>query len=97
MRGRAALLTPTSPITAVPVDAVDESTTPLAAFTRPVNYLGACALSLPCGLSSEGLPVASQIIGAPFEEATIVDIGRAFQRATDWHRRRPPQLEAATG
>jgi len=97
MRGRAALLTPTSPITAVPIDAVDESTTPLAAFTRPVNYLGACALSLPCGLSSEGLPVASQIIGAPFEEATIVDIGRAFQRATDWHRRRPPQLEAATG
>ena len=89
MRGRDALLTPTLPITATPVDAVDESTTPLATWTRAANYLGACALSLPAGLSSEGLPVGVQLIGAPFAEATLVRIGRAFQKATDWHRRRP--------
>lgn len=89
MRGRDALLTPTLPITATPVDAVDESATPLATWTRAANYLGACALSLPAGLSSEGLPVGVQLIGAPFAEATLVRIGRAFQKATDWHRRRP--------
>jgi aspartyl-tRNA(Asn)/glutamyl-tRNA(Gln) amidotransferase subunit A len=89
MRGRAALLTPTLPITATPLEEVDEATTPLALFTRPVNYLGACGLSLPAGFSSLGLPVGVQLIGAPFSDATILRIGRAFQRATDWHRRHP--------
>jgi aspartyl-tRNA(Asn)/glutamyl-tRNA(Gln) amidotransferase subunit A len=89
MRGRDALLTPTLPITATPLHEVDEATTPLATFTRAANYLGACALSLPAGLSSEGLPVAVQLMGAPFADATLIMLGRAFQRATDWHRRRP--------
>jgi aspartyl-tRNA(Asn)/glutamyl-tRNA(Gln) amidotransferase subunit A len=89
MRGRDALLTPTLPIAATPLDEVDEATTPLATFTRAANYLGACALSLPAGLSGEGLPVAVQLMGAPFADATLIRLGRAFQRATDWHRRRP--------
>ncbi|MEO8305972.1 MAG: amidase [Betaproteobacteria bacterium] len=89
MRGRDALLTPTLPITATPIDAVDESTTTLATWTRAANYLGACALSLPAGFSSDELPVGVQLIGAPFAEATLVRIGRAYQKATDWHRRRP--------
>jgi len=89
MRVRDALLTPTLPITATPVADVDESTTPLAAFTRAANYLGACALSLPAGFSAEGLPIGMQLMGAPFTDATLVRIGRAFQRATDWHLRRP--------
>jgi aspartyl-tRNA(Asn)/glutamyl-tRNA(Gln) amidotransferase subunit A len=89
MRGRDALLTPTLPITATPRDEVDESTTPLATWTRAANYLGACALSLPAGFSQEGLPIGVQLIGAPFADATLVRIGRAFQKATDWHRRRP--------
>jgi len=90
MRGRDALLTPTLPITATPLEEVDEATTPLALFTRPVNYLGACGLSLPAGISPQGLPVAVQLIGAPFADATILRFGRAFQRATDWHLRHPP-------
>ena len=89
MHGHDALLTPTLPITAVPVALVDEGTAPLAAFTRGVNYLGACGLSLPAGFSSVGLPIGVQIIGAPCAEATLVRIGRAFQSVTDWHRRRP--------
>jgi aspartyl-tRNA(Asn)/glutamyl-tRNA(Gln) amidotransferase subunit A len=89
MRDRDALLTPTLPITALPVVEVDEATTPLAAFTRAVNYLGACALSLPAGFSADGLPIGMQFIGAPFAEAKLVAIGQAFQRATDWHLRRP--------
>ena len=90
MRGRAALLTPTLPITAEVLDRVDEATTPLAAFTRAANYLGACALTLPAGFSSSGLPIGVQLMGAPFAEATLVTLGRAFQHATEWHRRRPP-------
>lgn len=90
MRGRDALLTPTLPITAVPVVDVDEATAPLAALTRPVNYLGGCGLSLPAGLSSEGLPIGVQLIGAAFTEPTLLRLGRAFQDRTDWHRRRPP-------
>jgi aspartyl-tRNA(Asn)/glutamyl-tRNA(Gln) amidotransferase subunit A len=89
MAGRDALLTPTLPMAAIPLADVDESTTPLAAFTRAANYLGACALSLPAGLSTEGLPIGMQLIGAPFTETKLVAIGQAFQRATDWHLRRP--------
>jgi aspartyl-tRNA(Asn)/glutamyl-tRNA(Gln) amidotransferase subunit A len=89
MRGRDALLTPTLPITATPVAEVDEATTPLAAFTRAANYLGACALSLPAGFSAARLPIGMQLMGAPFAEATVLRIGQAFQRATDWHLRRP--------
>jgi aspartyl-tRNA(Asn)/glutamyl-tRNA(Gln) amidotransferase subunit A len=102
MRGRDALLTPTLPITALPLDLVDEATSPLATFTRLANYLTACALSLPGGMSSDGLPIGVQLIGAPFTEATLIRAGRALQHATDWHLRRPdlsawkPELEAET-
>jgi aspartyl-tRNA(Asn)/glutamyl-tRNA(Gln) amidotransferase subunit A len=89
MRDWDALLTPTLPIVATPVAEVDESTAPLAAFTRAVNYLGGCALSLPAGFSPSKLPVAVQVVGAPFAESTLVRIGRAFQRATRWHLTRP--------
>jgi aspartyl-tRNA(Asn)/glutamyl-tRNA(Gln) amidotransferase subunit A len=84
-----ALLTPTLPICAIPVDDVDEATTPLAAFTRAANYLGACALSLPAGLSRTGLPIGMQLIGAPFDDAALLRIGRCLQRATRWHLARP--------
>ncbi len=89
MRGRDALLTPTLPITATALAEVDESTTPLATFTRAVNYIGGCGLSLPAGFSSGGLPIGIQLVGGPFADATLVRIGRAFQSATDWHLRRP--------
>lgn len=89
MRERDALLTPTLPITATALDKVDEATMPLAAFTRAANYFGACALSLPAGFSQEGLPIGVQLMGAPFADATLVLLGRAFQRATDWHLRHP--------
>ncbi len=89
MRGHDALLTPTLPISAIPLDAVDERTTPLAAFTRAANYLGACAITLPAGRDPEGLPLGTQLIGAPFADATLLHLGRAVQHATQWHRERP--------
>ena len=59
-------------------------------FTLPHNILGTPAISLPLAMHSSGLPIGVQLIGAPFTEATLVRLGRAFQRATDWHLRRPP-------
>jgi len=58
-------------------------------LTRWVNYLGVPALSVPCGFDSRGLPIGLQLVARPFAEATLLSAGRAFQRATDWHRREP--------
>ena len=91
-----ALLTPTVPMPACPVDAVDESVTPLASFTRAGNYLDACALSLPAGFSSDGLPVGVQLLGRARTEATLLRAGIAFQQLTQWHRR-APQLASVLG
>ena len=58
-------------------------------FTRPINYLGLPSLSIPSGFTGSGLPVGMQIIGRSFDEAMLVRIGSAFQRATDHHRKVP--------
>jgi aspartyl-tRNA(Asn)/glutamyl-tRNA(Gln) amidotransferase subunit A len=91
MRDRDALLTPTVPITATPLAEVDEATSPLTTWTRSVNYVGACAISLPAGFSADNLPVGVQLTGAAFADGMLVRLGRAFQNATDWHLRRPGQ------
>ncbi len=56
----------------------------------PFNLTGLPALALPCGFSPAGLPLSLQLAGRPFDEATVLRAGQAFQEATDWHRRRPP-------
>jgi aspartyl-tRNA(Asn)/glutamyl-tRNA(Gln) amidotransferase subunit A len=89
MHGWDALLTPTVPMAACPVAAVDESVTPLASFTRAGNYLNTCALSLPAGLTRAGLPVGVQLLAPPGRDDELLRIGIAFQQATDWHRRTP--------
>jgi aspartyl-tRNA(Asn)/glutamyl-tRNA(Gln) amidotransferase subunit A len=61
----------------------------LTRFTRPINYLGLPALAIPAGFTGNGLPVAMQLIGRPFGEAVLLRAGAAFQRATDFHERRP--------
>jgi len=58
-------------------------------LTRPFNGLGLPALSLPAGFSAAGLPLAFQLVGRPFDEATVLRLGHAYQRATDWHTREP--------
>ena len=54
------------------------------------NLVGYPALSLPCGLVNN-LPIGIQLVGLPFTENKLLTVGKAFQSATDWHRRRPPQ------
>jgi aspartyl-tRNA(Asn)/glutamyl-tRNA(Gln) amidotransferase subunit A len=86
-----ALLTPTTQTVAIPVQSVDQTTTP-AHFTRFVNLLEMCALSIPDGFTQTGLPLSLQIICRPYDEATTLRIGWAYQQATDWHERHPPGL-----
>jgi aspartyl-tRNA(Asn)/glutamyl-tRNA(Gln) amidotransferase subunit A len=50
-------------------------------LTRPLNGLGLPALSLPCGLSGQGLPLAFQLVGRPFDEATVLRLGHAHETA----------------
>ena len=86
-----ALVTPTSPVVAFPVG--DKTGNPLQMYlidvcTLPVNIAGLPALSVPCGFS-EGLPVGMQLIGPHLSEPTLLQIGHAYEQATEWHRQRP--------
>ena len=86
-----ALLTPTTQTPAIPLDAVDQTTTP-AHFTRFVNFLDLCALALPNGFTAAGLPISLQIVCRGYDEATALRIGWAYQQASDWHERCPPDV-----
>ncbi|HXV61639.1 MAG TPA: Asp-tRNA(Asn)/Glu-tRNA(Gln) amidotransferase subunit GatA [Vicinamibacteria bacterium] len=59
-------------------------------FTITANLTGAPAVSLPAGFAADGLPLGVQIVGRPFDEKTILELGRAFERATGFHERLPP-------
>lgn len=89
MQGYTALVTPTFPFPAVPLTEVDEAKTPMAAFCRAGNYLTACGLVLPAGLSKNGLPLSVQLMGKPFGEGEVLRVGVAVQGVTSWHRKRP--------
>lgn len=58
-------------------------------YTGLSSLTGLPAMSVPCGFSPDGLPIGMQIIGHPFDEATLFRIGHAYQQATDWHVREP--------
>lgn len=58
-------------------------------FTIPVNLAGTCAMSLPCGLSKQQLPIGLQLIGRPFAEDVLLQAGHAFEQASEWHQRKP--------
>jgi aspartyl-tRNA(Asn)/glutamyl-tRNA(Gln) amidotransferase subunit A len=55
----------------------------------PFNMTGLPALAVPCGFSSQGLPLSLQLAGRPFDEATVLRVGHAYEQATEWHTRRP--------
>jgi len=87
-RGYDAILLPTAPLPAPALDEIDEMAPVPSYLTRSANYLGLCALALPAGLH-EGLPLSVQVIGKPYAERDVLEIGHAFQQATGHHRRRP--------
>jgi aspartyl-tRNA(Asn)/glutamyl-tRNA(Gln) amidotransferase subunit A len=92
-----AVIAPVAPVAAPTIAESDIGNSPdaesviqrLTRFTRPINYLGLPSLAVPSGFTARGLPVAMQLIGHSFDEATLLRIGAAFQRATDFHERVP--------
>ncbi|WP_366248992.1 Asp-tRNA(Asn)/Glu-tRNA(Gln) amidotransferase subunit GatA [Terribacillus aidingensis] len=83
---------PTTPTPAFKVgEKVEDPLTMYATdiLTIPVNLAGVPGISLPCGFSSEGLPIGLQIIGKHFDEATIYRAAYAFEQATDHHKQKP--------
>jgi aspartyl-tRNA(Asn)/glutamyl-tRNA(Gln) amidotransferase subunit A len=59
-------------------------------FTAVASLANLPAISVPCGFSEDGLPLSLQIAGRPFEEATVLRAGHAYEQATEWHTQRPP-------
>jgi aspartyl-tRNA(Asn)/glutamyl-tRNA(Gln) amidotransferase subunit A len=96
-KGIDAMLAPIAPVPAPTIEDSDVGGKPgaeaviqnLTRFTRPINYLGLPALAIPSGFSRNGLPIGLQLVGRPFDEATILRIGANFQRATDFHDKIP--------
>ena len=75
---------PTTPFTAPPISGLDAVTMAplLTRLTAPFNLTGLPALSVPCGTSSEGLPIGLQIVAAPWAERRVLRAGRAYEEAS---------------
>ena len=61
------------------------------AYTAPFNLTGSPTLSVPCGFTAGGMPIAMQLVARPFQEETLIATGHQYQLQTDWHRRRPKE------
>jgi aspartyl-tRNA(Asn)/glutamyl-tRNA(Gln) amidotransferase subunit A len=59
-------------------------------FTIAADLTGAPAISIPCGVTRDGLPIGLQIQGNHFDEARVLDVAHRYQQTTDWHQRVPP-------
>ncbi|MEO0794704.1 MAG: Asp-tRNA(Asn)/Glu-tRNA(Gln) amidotransferase subunit GatA [Verrucomicrobiota bacterium] len=85
-----ALLTPTTPTAAF--KAGEKTSDPLSMylsdiFTINVNLAGLPGISVPCGFTSDGLPIGLQVIGQAFKEADLLSIAHAYERQHNWHQK----------
>ncbi|MEO8921693.1 MAG: amidase [Caldimonas sp.] len=92
-------LCPTLPFTATPVGAMkvviengveEDMLSAIMQYTGVPSLTGLPALAVPCGFDPDGLPVGMQLIGRPFDEATLFRVGAAYQRLTQYHFESPP-------
>jgi aspartyl-tRNA(Asn)/glutamyl-tRNA(Gln) amidotransferase subunit A len=88
-----ALLTPTSPTAAFKIG--ERTQDPLQMyladiFTIAVNLAGTCGISIPCGFTSDKLPIGLQIIGPRWGEECMFRVANAYEQATSWHKEKPP-------
>ncbi len=91
-----AIATPITPSTAFEIGAHGDD--PLSMyledlFTLPANLAGVPGLALPVGFDDAEMPIGMQLMGAPFSEELLFDIGRIYQRETDWHKKKPEIAE----
>ena len=61
----------------------------LLKFTAPLDMSGSPTITMPCGFSEQGLPIAFQLVGRHLGEDVLLRAGHAYQQATDWHTRHP--------
>ena len=83
---------PTNPTTAFKIgERIDDPLTMYVndILTIPVNLAGVPGISIPCGFSSEGLPIGLQIIGKHFAESTVYRVAHAYEQKTDYHKQQP--------
>ncbi len=88
-----AIVTPTSPTPAFRIgEKMDDPLTMYLSdiYTISVNLAGIPAVSIPCGFSSDNLPIGLQIMGRPFDEETILRLAHNYQMVTDHHTKTPP-------
>src|SRR5665811_685269 len=94
----AAIMTPTTPATALPADnpvatfpdgAEESAGAALTRYTMPWNATGQPVISLPCGFDSDGLPIGLSFIGRPDDEIALCTLAHGYEQATEWHLERP--------
>ena len=93
-----AIVAPSTPIpaprigvTEIEIDGAKETVrSALVRLNRPVNFTGHPAISVPCGFTRDGLPVAMQLIGPRWSEQRLLAIACAYERPTEWRKRHPP-------
>jgi aspartyl-tRNA(Asn)/glutamyl-tRNA(Gln) amidotransferase subunit A len=83
---------PTAPTPAFKVGEKTEN--PLAMYLSDIytiscNLAGIAGISIPCGFTKSNLPIGLQILAGPFEEEKMLRVARMYEKATDWHLRRP--------
>jgi aspartyl-tRNA(Asn)/glutamyl-tRNA(Gln) amidotransferase subunit A len=86
------LIGPTTPTPAFKLG--EKAANPLAMYlsdiyTITTNLAGIPGLSMPCGFSSEGLPIGVQLVGPAMSETALLQAARLYERETQWHTRRP--------
>ena len=86
------IVTPTAPTAAFKIG--EKTSDPLQMylsdiFTISVNLAGVPGISVPCGFTSDNLPIGLQLIGRHFDEESILKVAYAYEQATEWHKRKP--------
>lgn len=97
------ILTPTVPLQAPKIEETsvrwgsdtEAIGSALTRFTRPFNITGLPAISVPSGFTPQGLPLAIQIVGRPFDESTVLKAAHAYEQETRWFERRPQILQVS--
>jgi aspartyl-tRNA(Asn)/glutamyl-tRNA(Gln) amidotransferase subunit A len=92
-----AIVAPTLPVPAPPIDAESvriegeelDTRRVVVGHSRPANFTGLPAISVPCGFTRDGLPVGLQLIGPAFQEAALLRIAYSYEQATGWGKRHP--------
>ncbi len=87
------LISPTTPRAAFSFEEAAPANTP--SYMALANLCGLPALSLPMGYDENGLPLGLQLMAAPFRDPLVLRVGKAYERATNWHERRPEPDAAA--